>query len=112
MVPGSAAAKCNQIIDLVLSIEAADVREQFVNSLAAFESEARRRYGKELQELLPHQIDTLLAGSVGQGDKDHPFEVIKEWIADTYWSSQDGLRALGWNGQMAWTSYPACSAHK
>ncbi len=35
---------------------------------------------------------------------------MKEWTADAYWSSQKGLRELGWTGRLAWDSFPNCGS--
>jgi hypothetical protein len=94
IVPGSAAALCNRIIDLVLTLESEQTRAQLTGALAAFAGDA--------------DGSALTQASVS-GSARHPqFLIIKEWIADTYWSSEPGLRELGWTGKMAWPSFPGC----
>jgi hypothetical protein len=108
ILPGSAAAQCNRVIDLVMNVETAEIRTQLTTSLAAFDTAARDRHGKLFKDLSTGQQDALLAIFAQDRDRNHPFTVVKEWIADTYWSSREGLRELGWNGQMAWPNAQAC----
>jgi hypothetical protein len=99
IIPGSAAAQCTRVIDLILTVESDDVRAALVASIGLFDSAAQKRYGNPFKRLRPEEQDALLAGN-----EDHAFALIKEWMSDTYWSSKDGLRELGWNGQQAWSA--------
>ena len=94
IVPGSAAALCNQTIDLVLTMESEEKHAQLAQALATFDSDK----------------DSPLLTSASSPDSPlHPqFQIIKEWISDAYWSSEPGLRELGWTGKMAWSSFPGC----
>ena len=94
IIPGSAAALCNQTIDLVLTMESNQIRAQLAQSLAAFD---------------PDPDGSLLASASSPDAPLHPqFQIVKEWITDAYWSSEPGLRELGWTGKMAWSSFPGC----
>jgi hypothetical protein len=108
LIPGSAAAHCNRVLDLMMTIESTDVREQLVQSIAAFDKAARSAYGEPFSKLPPDRQDSVVAAQAVQTSATSSFAVIKEWMADTYWSSKEGLRELGWNGQVAWSDYPAC----
>lgn len=108
ILPGSAAAHCDRVIDLVMSVETADIREQLVHALAAFDSLAQAQFGHPFRELATAQQDGVVAAESERTGTDDPFAVVKEWVVDAYWSSRDGMRELGWNGQMAWTTYPGC----
>jgi hypothetical protein len=33
---------------------------------------------------------------------------LKAWIVGAYYSSEQGMRELGWNGNYAFESYPSC----
>jgi hypothetical protein len=110
ILPGSSEALCNRIIDLVLAIESDKTRTQFTEALAAFDATAHRLHAQPFSRMSATQQDTMLEAASHGGDELEPaFSVIKEWMADTYWSSQQGLKDLGWNGQMAWASYPSCA---
>lgn len=109
IIPGSGAAGCNQVIDLILALESEQTRQQFVNALAAFDAEATRR-GAASFRLLPsaQQKEVLTAASADRSALAVHFHVLKEWTADVYWSSQEGLRELGWKGRVAWADSDGC----
>ena len=92
IVPGSTEALCNRVIDRVLTMESDQTRKQLMDALAAFGTD----------------FAGLQGASTG-GPLHAQFEVIKEWIADAYWSSEKGLRELGWTGKMAWSTLPPCN---
>src|SRR5207249_1053861 len=39
--------------------------------------------------------------------RDH-FENMKGWVSGAYYSSEVGMRELGWTGQVPWDSFPGC----
>ncbi|HMF75759.1 MAG TPA: gluconate 2-dehydrogenase subunit 3 family protein [Bryobacteraceae bacterium] len=107
IVPGSAAAQCNRLIDLFMTLASEDHRQALLHALAEFDGKAKQQFQKPFHSLAPEQQDALLSAA----STPHPspsFAVVKEWMADSYWSSREGLRELGWDGRMAWESYPAC----
>ncbi len=109
LVPGSAAVHCNRVIDLILSIESEPAQRTTVAALAAFDTEARNRFHNSFCKLHPDQQNEILIGISSSHDRlANPFGVIKEWVADAYWSSQEGLRELGWKGRVAWSSFDGC----
>jgi hypothetical protein len=109
IIPGSAAAQCTQVIDLVLTVEPEDTRRQLLRAIAAFDGAAQNRYGKTFQSLLPAEQDAVVAALADGPNSGKAFNLIKEWLADSYWSSRQGLRELGWNGQQAWPNFDACA---
>ena len=103
ILPGSADAACNRVIDLILSIESAETRQAFTTALAAFNKQS------PFSKLSPAQQHALLEDASSPQSRMHPqFQLIKEWIADTYWSSHQGLKELGSTGRMAWEKFNAC----
>jgi hypothetical protein len=50
----------------------------------------------------------LLADFSKMGAHDEEFQNLKDWIAGAYYSSEQGMRELGWNGNYAFESYPGC----
>ncbi len=112
MIPGSSEAGCNQVIDLVLTLEPEKTRTELLQALSAFNAEAQTRQSKQFRELAPEEQDALLTRASQSGSPlNHQFQVVKEWMADTYWSSKQGMKELGWNGRMVWPSYPGCEDH-
>ena len=112
IIPGSADAKCNQVIDLVLAIEPEKTRAELLGALTAFDREAQSRHNKAFRDLAPAEQDAILTIACEPPSPLHPhFQVIKEWMADTYWSSKQGMHELGWNGRMVWPEFPNCPEH-
>ena len=113
IIPGSTDALCNRLIDSILLIDSEKNKNTFLQFLAAFDGEAQGRYHRPFRELSPAQQDEILSAASQNGAPLYrPFETTKEWIADAYWTSQTGLRELGWTGRLAWDSFPNCgSAH-
>jgi hypothetical protein len=108
IIPGTAGALCNRLIDFVLPIESDKNKSELLASLAAFDHEAEHLQQRPFEQLSASQQDELLT-TAAQGGKLHAeFSLVKEWMADAYWSSLDGLHELGWTGRMAWESFPNC----
>ncbi len=109
IIPGSSAASCNRIIDLILTLETEKTRKQMLDALAAFDAAARSRNSDSFRNLPAREKNDILAEAAnGSGPLAPHFAVIKEWTADAYWSSQEGMRELGWNGRIAWTNFEGC----
>ncbi len=109
IVPGSSAAFCNRVIDLILSIESEKTQRETVEALSKFDAAASAAYGGPFREILPPQQHQLLVAAASEDGALSPqFQLIKEWIADAYWSSEEGMRELGWKGRLAWTKFDGC----
>ncbi len=109
IIPGSAGASCNRLIDLIMTVESEKTREELLQAMAMFDNEARKRHQKPFRDLTAEQQDEILTSAVTGGSPLHSqFGVVKEWMADAYWSSEKGLRELGWTGRMAWENFPGC----
>ncbi len=108
IIPGSSEALCNRLIDLVLPLEGEKNKGILLQSLAAFDQEADRFHQQHFSQLNPAQQDEILTIASQGGKLYNEFGVVKEWMADAYWSSLKGLKELGWTGRMAWESFPDC----
>lgn len=113
IIPGSRQAACNRIIDLILGLKSEETKQQAVNALTRFEAEAQARHHSSFASL-NHEQQAELIGKAAAGDPalSPEFAVIKEWMADAYWSSEQGLRELGWNGRLAWPTFQPCPDHQ
>jgi hypothetical protein len=134
IVPGSRKAQVNRFIDLLLSVDASANQEKFAASLSAIESESQKRFGRTFAALAENQKNELLtiaskedasrteekneaasgessaeehAGKSSPTLHDH-FENLKGWVSGAYYSSEAGMRELGWTGDYAFESYPVC----
>jgi hypothetical protein len=122
IVPGSKMAQVNRFIDLLLSVDSDQHKKSFADALEAFEAQSRKRFGKGFPSLDAGQQNGLLtdaAMSLAQkqssagaekgeaGLREH-FENLKGWISGAHYSSEAGMRELGWTGDYAFASFPGC----
>jgi len=122
LVPGSTKAQVNRFLDLLLGVEADKHQKDFVAGLAAFEAESQKRFGKGFPSLDDRQQNMLLtdasappskeasAGSAGKENSGlhRHFENLKGWISGAYYSSEIGMRELGWTEDRVFASFPGC----
>ena len=133
IVPGSAEARINRLIDLLLTVDVETTQRKFLQSLSAFDAEAIQRHRQPFAALTEDQQNQILTGAsqgaLGQrpqewyetgsdvanppGDKGpmtlrNHFENIKEWVVRCYFNSEAGLKDLGWTGRVMWDSFPSC----
>ena len=110
LLPGSTAAQVNRFIDLLLSVETADSQKKFTVSLAAFETAANERFARSLAALSPAECEVLLTAlSAATAPQFEHFANLKEWISGAYYSSEPGMRELGWTGDRVFAVYPECA---
>ena len=135
IVPGASKAKTAEFIDQLLAVDTQENKREFLNALGAFEGRAlerTRRSWKALTAAEQHEIlteaSTMKSGhgeeapwTAGQPVvrqapagpeprltlRDH-FDLIKGWIAGAYYSSEIGMRELGWTGNVFHAEFPGC----
>jgi hypothetical protein len=108
IVPGSSKAQGNRFIDLLLSVDSTENREKFAASLAAIEGATRNRFGRGFHQLTANEKDELLTSVSSAGAYQKHFEDVKEWVTIAYYSSEDGMRELGWTENRAFRVFPGC----
>jgi hypothetical protein len=122
VVPGSTKAQVNRFLDLLLGVETDKHQKDFVAGLAAFEAESQKRFGKGFPSLDDRQQNMLLAdasappskeASAGSAGKENSsphrhVENLKVWISGAYYSSEIGMRELGWTEDRVFASFPGC----
>jgi hypothetical protein len=122
IVPGSSKAQVNRFIDLLLSVDTEKHKKDFVAALAAFEAESQKRYGKGFPSLDDRQQNMLLTDAAtappkvdaaGGEEKENSglhghFENLKGWVSGAYYSSEMGMRELGWTEDRVFASFPGC----
>jgi len=122
IVPGSRTAQADRFIDLLLSVDTAEHRKGFVDSITAFETESQRRFGKPFPALDGGEQNTLLSDASTQPAKENSsgtdetektglrkhFENLKGWISGAYYSSEAGMRELGWTEDRVFDRFPGC----
>ena len=110
IVPGSHKARSAEFIDLLLGVDAAKSQQSLVDSLSALETAAGQAFQKTIVALTTAQSNKLLqfASAKESSNREH-FENLKEWAVGAYYSSEIGMRELGWTPDRVFTSYPACA---
>lgn len=134
ILPGASKARTAEFIDQLLAVDTHENQRSFLNALGAFERRALARTGRPCNALTPAQQDELLteastmasgvpieqpwapgrpaevrkpAGEIRLTLRDH-FDLLKGWMAGAYYSSEIGMRELGWTGNMFHNSFPGC----
>jgi hypothetical protein len=135
IVPGSETAGADRFVDSLLAVDTNDNKGRFLSAMGALEGAALQKFGRPFKALAePQQVELLTAVSTaepGRKDwvwtpgtpmvrpdpgpelvtvRDH-FDHLKGWIAGAYFSSEAGLKELGYTGQMFFAEFPDCT-HK
>jgi hypothetical protein len=110
--PGASSALANRFIDLLLAAETHDTQQSFLNSLAYLDGESRTRFGdafihvpreSQIEFLVliayPDSLDSWGEGKTGDNTGHSHFHNLKGWITRAFYSSEAGMKALGWNGE-------------
>jgi hypothetical protein len=111
IVPGARAAAVPEFLDRLLAVESTDTQKRFVQALGAFEREAREARGAPWKTLTAEQATALLTKISAQPDTDmsrQAFDRIKGAVSETYYSTEAGMKELGWNGSVAFAPPAAC----
>ena len=124
IVPGSTRAHVSRFIDLLLSVDRPENQRKFLESLAALDAQAGKRFNKNFPALDEEQKNTFLtdASTKPKNPQAHEtetekkqsalyahFENLKGWISGAYYSSEVGMRELGWKGDYAFAAFPGCT---
>jgi Gluconate 2-dehydrogenase subunit 3 len=115
IIPGSTNALVARFIDLLLSVDDPAPRKSFLDALSAIQTEANRRFDASFQKLSAAQRDSLLTtvSSMPEGSPlRSAFDQLREWIAGAYYSSEIGMKELGWTPNRFFMSFPGCTIPK
>jgi len=112
IVPGSTAARVAPFLDQLLAVESAENQRAFLGALGAFDMAAISKHGKAWVVSTPTDQDGILREASTADAKSamrRHFQNLKDWIAGAYYSSEPGMRELGWDGNMFFASFPGCT---
>jgi hypothetical protein len=112
IVPGSTNARVAPFLDQLLAVESAENQRAFLGSLGAFDMAAIRKHEKPWISLTSAEQDALLneASTADSKSAVHAhFQNLKDWVAGAYYSSEIGMRELGWNGTVFHRELPGCT---
>lgn len=112
IVPGSSAARVGPFLDQLLAVESATNQRDFLGALGAFDMAAIATHGKVWTAITPQEQDALMreasTAESATAMRSH-FENLKTWIAGAYYSSEQGMRELGWTGNVFFPELPGCT---
>lgn len=113
IVPGSTAAKVAPFLDQLLAVESAANQQAFLGALGAFDMAAITAHGKPWAAIGPAEQDAILREASTADGKTAPlrthFGNLKQWVAGAYYSSEAGMRELGYTGQVFHPELPGCT---
>ena len=124
IVPHSTRAHVSRFIDLLLGVDKTENQRKFAESLAAVDVDAEKRFKKSFPALNEEQKNALLTdastkpknpeATTTEAEKKQfalysHFENLKGWISGAYYSSEVGMRELGWTGDYAFAAFPGCA---
>ena len=111
IVPGSRAAQIPEFFDRLLAVQSTDTQKVFTQSLGAFEREAREAHGKPWKSLTGEEATALLTRISTQATSEpsrQSFDGLKGAVAEAYFSTEAGMKELGWNGGVAFAPPAGC----
>ena len=117
IVPGSTTAKVAPFLDILLAVELPQTQRTFLSALGAFDMAAVQAHGKAWKSITAAEQDAILqAASTGESGRakgtttlrDH-FQTLKGWISGAYYSSEQGMKELGWTGNVFHGELPGCT---
>jgi gluconate 2-dehydrogenase subunit 3-like protein len=124
IVTNSTRAHVSRFIDLLLSVDKPENQHKFAESLAALDAEAQKRFKKSFPALDEEQRNAFLTDASTKPENAEAlqseaekrqfalyshFENLKGWISGAYYSSEEGMRELGWTGDYAFAAFPGCA---
>jgi hypothetical protein len=117
IVPGSTTAKVAPFLDQLLAVESPQTQRNFMSALGTFDMAAIEKHGKAWKLIAASEQDAILqmastADSGRAGGKTtlrDQFETLKGWISGAYYSSEQGMKELGWTGNVFHAELPGCN---
>ena len=134
IVPGAAKARTAEFIDQLLAVDTQANQRRFLSAIGAFEGRSLERARRPWTALAAAEQDDILrdASTTASGMPADPpwttgkpivgspaaatirltlrdeFDLLKGWIAGAYYSSEIGMRELGWTGNVFHAEFPGC----
>ena len=132
ILPGSAAAGVAPFVDRLLAVDTPESQRAFLAALGAIQAESAARFARPWLALAPEQKTELLtSASTGRPSREprywtpgqpvlppepplvpptlrDRFDLLKERIATAYYSSEAGMKELGWTGNMIHEAFTGC----
>jgi hypothetical protein len=115
ILPGSARLKVDRFVDQLLAVDSRENQQRFLSALGAMDAESRERFQKPWKALsAAQQVEVLTAASTmnpsgkeADNVRDH-FDHIKGWVSGAYYSTEEGMKELGYTGNQFFPEFPGC----
>lgn len=111
IVPGSRDAGVPQFLDRLLEVESIETQKHFIQGLGTFELEARAAHGVSWKSLTADQATALLSKVSTQPATEpsrRAFDDLKRAVAESYYSTEAGMKELGWDGSITFAPPAIC----
>jgi hypothetical protein len=117
ILPGAQKQKADRFVDELLAVDSQENQRAFLLALGGIEGASRDQFQKPWTALSPgQQVEVLTAASTmapaGRGKPDNlrdHFDHLKGWVVGAYYSSEAGMRELGWTGNAFFPAFGACT---
>src|SRR4051812_48568542 len=113
IVPGSTTAKVAPFLDQLIAVDLPQSQRDFLGALGAFDMVAIQRHGKSWTAIAASEQNAVLTeastAEAGKSPLRAPFQNLKTWIVGAYYSSEQGMRELGWTGGVFHAELPGCT---
>jgi hypothetical protein len=100
-----------EFLDRLLAVESTDTQKRFMQAIGAFERAAREAHATPWKSLTEVQSTALLTTISTAPDSDvtrQAFDRIKGAVSETYYSTEVGMKELGWNGSVTFAPPSVC----
>jgi gluconate 2-dehydrogenase subunit 3-like protein len=113
IVPGSTKARVAPFLDQLVAVESPANQRAFLGALGAFDMAAIARHSKPWIAIAATEQDALLqqasTGDAKTSALSGHFQNLKTWVAGAYYSSEIGMRELGWTDNVFHQQLPGCT---
>ena len=108
--PGARAVRAQELTDLILSEETADIQKRFLEGLAWVDQKSQTLHGRDFLKLTSeHQTAIMTSMATPQNDGHEFFEEIRKRTVFAYYTSEIGIhQELNYQGHQVLDHWPGC----
>ncbi len=119
--PGAKEALADRFLDKLMAVQPPDTQQEFLAILHYLDEETQKRYRANFKDCseaqqtefltliaYPHSYPTWATHTVVPIEGNTYFSQMKGWIVGAYYSSEIGLKELGWNGEIPHGHWEGC----
>jgi Gluconate 2-dehydrogenase subunit 3 len=113
IVPGSTTARVAPFLDQLLAVESPATQRAFLGAIGAFDMAAMKTHKKAWSAIGAAEQEAVLRDASTADQKTSAlrghFDNLKGWIVGAYYSSEQGMREVGWTGNVFHQELPGCN---